>query len=163
MKHVLLLFVLLLSAVSVARADTLIFTLSGVTNGSFKLDSNPTPDNFSDNNFTGFNNLTFTDGATTVNNYDIIFFSTSNLGSFSDISAPNLFDAGFFGAQVYSGPESAPVFAPGTFFASQTQDGPLVEKLVISVAPEPAGLVFMLTGFASTGFVAVRRRWALRA
>ena len=46
MKRFLLLFVLLLTAGSIARADTLLFTLSGQVNGSFELDSNPTPDDF---------------------------------------------------------------------------------------------------------------------
>jgi hypothetical protein len=159
MKRFLLLFVLLLTAGSVARANTLVFTLSGVETGYFQLDSNPTPVDHVDGQYTKFMNLTFTDGqGTTVNNYQILFFSTADLGSFADIYQP-----GFYGLQVYSGTEANPVFAPGTFYASQVQFGPLDETLTISVAPEPSSLIFTLTGLASTAFVGARRKWTLRA
>ena len=159
MKRVLILFVLLLSAASVARADDLLFILSGVENGSFELASNPTSTNFGAGVYTEFSGLTFTDGATTQKDYQIIFFSTASGGAFATAANP----FGFYGDQVYTGTENNPVFAPGVFPVNL--GGPTLETLTIEVAPapEPASLILMLTGFASTGFVAARRKWALRA
>jgi len=159
MKRFLLLFVLLLAAGSVARAETLLFSLNGIEKGYFKLDSNPTPDDFSvSQGYTKFTNLAFTDSTgTTVNDYQIIFFNAPNGGSFATVANP----FGFFGDQVYGGTEGAPVFAPGVYPGNQ--GGPAIETLTVSVAPEPSSLIFTLTGLASTGFIAVRRKWALRA
>src|ERR1700712_5711768 len=99
MKRLLFLLVILLSAGSVARASTLLFTLSGIENGSFTLNSNPTPDDFVDGQYTKFINLSFNNGVTTDTNYQIIFFSIINGGAFADIY--NAF--GYFGSQLYTG------------------------------------------------------------
>src|SRR5262245_15523223 len=87
---------------TVAQAAPLQFTLTGTTNVSFVLDSDPTPDTY---NF-GIS-VVFFNGPGVAGHF--AFFSSAIGGGLT------IEDHGYSGAQLYSGPEIAPHFDPGTF------------------------------------------------
>ena len=77
---------------------------------------------------------------------DVTFYSTASGGGFEDgtyVSAS--------GPQIYTGPESAPVFTPGVYTLTNG-------VLTISAVPEPATWAMMLTGLGLVGWAARRRR-----
>ena len=53
------------------------------------------------------------------------------------------------GPRVYSGPESAPVFAPGVFAGTDVTNG-MSGTLTVTVVPEASTWAMMFIGFAGT-------------
>jgi hypothetical protein len=105
--------------VHTANADTYHFDLTGFSNLSFNLPSNPLP--------AGTNTRTavtdfFLNAPPGLPTTFITFYASANSGGFSagtgidDIQGTNLFDLG--GAQLYTGSVSSPQFVLGTFVLS---------------------------------------------
>jgi hypothetical protein len=145
----------LLSTCSVSRAGTLKFAISGLESGYFSLSSTPTPDFFNSDIDTIFI-VSFTDSSGTAPlGFD--FFNALDGGGFAD----DVDGEGYFGPQVYTGTESAPVFSPGVFHFTLAEGTTTVETLTITEAPEPSSLMLMFTGLAAGAFIAGRKRLAL--
>lgn len=92
--------------------------------------------------------------------------SPPTTGTFSDVDfynaafsgplGPGGFEAGpvgDFGPQLYSGTETAPMFAPGTYSLANG-------TLTVTSVPEPAAWALMLIGFGGIGVFARSRRRA---
>ena len=150
-----------------AAAAPLQFTLSGTDNLSFTLDSNPTPDGNSTSAQAEFDGVpVFLNGSTSATLEDIDFFTATNFGFpvggfqiFDDSVANPIIEASTRGAQVFTGPVSAPVFTAGTSF-NFTASGlflaaPINDTLTITAAaspvPEPATWGMMLFGVVVLG------------
>ena len=140
----------LIAAASAAGAMTLIVRYSedgfpgdpGIKY-SFNQLSNPTPISYADGYYTQVaisNGTGVYAGLTST-----VWYSTS----YSII-------LGDYMPQVYTGPESAPVFAPGVFDTYDPADG-LTGSLTISL-PEPSSWAMMLVGFGGLGAAMRSRR-----
>lgn len=136
-------------ATGAAQASTLLFSYSesGGLDFSFEQSSNPTP-------------ISYTSGMVTeapVSDW------AGNIGPYSSIAWWSAMDNGMFiagpysvvGPQVYSGSESAPVFAPG-IFAGTNHDSGLSGTLTVTSVPEASTWAMMLIGFAGLGFAGAR-------
>ena len=146
-------------------AAPLLFTLTGRDTATFTLDSNPSPDKLSPNYiyFAGITGAYAFPGSSPATSANMAFFTTSDFGGLS-IGAIGGGTISLFGPQVFSGPTSTPMFAPGTFDLSGSVNGPAVDRLVISglaIAPEPASWAMMITGFGAIGAAMRRRRTAV--
>jgi PEP-CTERM motif len=149
-------FALLISPL--AKADTLQFNISGEGNTySFLLDSTPLVGaslpgfSFTVNNI----DITVDDlfGATS----DISFFSTVRGGGLSLLNLPGG-KVDLTGLKLYSGSESAPVFAPGGPFSLSDSAGAPFDLTITNATPEPGTLTLLATGaLATLGFVRRRR------
>jgi len=125
----------LLTSVHTANADTYHFDLTGLSNFSFNLPSNPSP--VATNTRTAVTDF-FLNAPAGLPTTFITFYASANSGGFSagtaidDIQGTNLFDLG--GAQLYTGIVSSPVFVLGTFVLStlSLSGTPSIETLVIS-------------------------------
>ncbi len=138
-------------ATGAAQASTLLFSYSesGGIDFSFEQSSNPTPI------------FSFTGALTQVPVSDW----TGNIGPYSSIvwwtaAASGMFETvdGLYsvvGPQVYSGPEGAPVFAPGVFAGTDVTNG-LSGSLTVTAVPEASTWAMMLIGFAGLGFAGHR-------
>ena len=153
-KRILSVAILFLAVSTVSRASTLKFTFSGVENGTFLLSSTPTPTVVSPTFYAEFDNVSVTN-STFGSPLDFLFFTTFDSGGFAD--GPDF--PGYFGAQVFTGNESAPVFAPGVFLLSSVFGGPPDETLTITATPEPSSFALMLTGLAAGAATVRRKGW----
>lgn len=133
-------------AAGASRAEDLLFTLSGADSATFSLSSNPqvqSTDQFS----IGFGPVTgmFNGVATTFSDLrfgDFVYAPALELGGPND----------YYGPQIFSGSDAAPVFSPGVFNLNGG-DGP--ETLVVSAvsaAPEPQTWALMVVGLFTLGF-----------
>jgi hypothetical protein len=148
-----------------ASAATLLFQLSGGRNITFQLDSNPAPN--SSQSFLGeqavFNAVpgTINGVASTIST---ISFGTGIFANLS-ITAPGLdFTQFSTGGPLFSGPGSAPVFAPGTFqltnpFFPASNSTLVISQQATAAVPEPSTWAMMLLGF---GFIGGAMRTAKR-
>jgi hypothetical protein len=153
LSHLLLSSVLILTPL-LARADNLLFTLSGPESGTFLLSSTPS---------VTLPSLTccFTVAPIAATNplFDSITFYSSGLGGgFTDLDGL----LGWAGVQVYSGSEFTPTFAPGSWVLAPFDllSGLGSETLTItdppSSAPEPSSLIMLGTG--ALGLLGFSRR-----
>ncbi len=164
-----------------ASATVLLFRITGLPgntaayNFSFQLNIGATP-NFLTSSAARFNGTTITytrPNSTTVftetGQFDgPTFFTTFNQGGVALLrldQEPDPFKQfRLFGTQVFTGPTTQPVFAPGVFdlasLPRNTGDPvrPLTYRLTISAVPEPASWAMLLAGFGAVGGVLRRRR-----
>lgn len=140
---------------STASASTLIYSYSepglfGIS-FSFEQSSNPTPIAYVDGYYTEVPIWNAT-GAFAGQTAFVWYASVGGLNPYA------------YSPQGYSGPESAPVFAPGTFFGPQD---PITGNIGILTAatiamPEPSLWTIMLMGLGALGFM-MRRPIAPKA
>jgi hypothetical protein len=144
-----------------ARAELLLFTITGTANATFTLDSNAAPDSGS----LATGKLTYLDVAGTLNGSsftfdDLSFFDANHfippggLDLYTTSTNPaTIYVRLADGPQIFSG--TSPLFAPGTFtYPNET----LVISEFTAAVPEPSTWAMMLLGFAGIGFVAYRRK-----
>jgi hypothetical protein len=145
-----------LAAASIsAQAETLHVTwvepAEPSLNESWDQSSNPTPSFFNPGSET---DVPVTNG--NPSGLSLVFFFAftqfAPSGGFED----SLFLVNTTGDQVYSGPESSPVFAPGSFtlFESFSTNNP--GTLTFTAVPEPSTWAMMLLGFAGLAFAGYR-------
>lgn len=144
------------SAATPASAALLNFSLTGASNATFQLDSNPTPSSFT-SSFVGdqifFNNVAGTFNGTPGVASSISF--GTNLIASLNINGTSLTTTQFSGPALFSGAPSAPVFATGSFSLPNFLAGP--STLVISRAnvaaavPESSTWAMLLIGFGAIG------------
>jgi hypothetical protein len=87
----------------------------------------------------------------TPSEFDFFSSSMAQGGGFQIITPSLTSPANTFGAQRYSGMESAPTFVPGTYDLNNgSTTGPLGTLVISSVtAPEPSSLILMGSGLLS--------------
>jgi hypothetical protein len=148
-----------LAAASIsAQAETLHVTwvepAEPSLNESWDQSSNPTPSFFALGSETDVPVTNSNPSGISV----VFFFSRGQfgLGGFED--SLGLVNAA--GDQVYSGPESSPVFAPGSFSAADINEN--MGTLTFTAVPEPSTWAMMLLGFAGLGFAGWRARGGFR-
>lgn len=162
MKTYALLALALVSSVTAmpASAATLLFSfasnLGTAHDFSFSLDSSPSIASSSSAGF-DVSGVALTYGGSPYTDV-LSFYTASATGGMSDIHGQGLFD--LYGPTVFSGPTSAPTFAPGSFtlnFATGAPEGILTISSVSGV-PEPLTWMMMLLGFGAIGVVVRRRK-----
>lgn len=146
-----------LAVASPALATPLLFTVSGFYNGSFLLDSNPTPTSTGPDNFVA--NISGQTGDF-VGEVDVAFYNKSGGGGIA--SGPND-TVELFGPQLYSGTFSNPSFRAGAF-VNLVDFNLNLSDLTISVAgggpgaPAPELATGLLSGLLALGALAFSRR-----
>lgn len=148
-----------------AQAVPLLFTVTGDYNASFQLDSNPMPTDFF---FFGFSlrRIPGTFEGTVQPTASLTFFSSSFASGGLQLTAtdgPNLLNDN--GPQLYSGPTSNPMFAPGTFTLINNNGGSnslLTISGISGTVPEPATWALMICGFGGIGLAMRRRNFNVR-
>jgi hypothetical protein len=147
-----------LSLTAGANASVLHFqyteTGQGAINFSFDQSSNPVPlgSLLDDSTDVPVTNWTSNLGPAS----SIEWFNIDNFGGFNTDTANG--GVGAFGPQVYTGLESAPVFAPGTFVGFSDQNNGLSTGVltVTTVTPLPPAWTMLIAGFVGLGFLAYR-------
>jgi len=113
-----------LAGVTSAKADTLEFTLTdGTKTMTWTLPSSPTPASSVSGQFFTVTGVTVLEnGITPVTNVGIVFGNLAGLGDggIGGGSGGSLFNTSDY--QVYSGPETAPTFIPGTYTEPATEE-----------------------------------------
>lgn len=162
-----------MASISAAQAAPLLFTLTGSDTFSFTLASPSTPSGQETENFFGpvfyYSSVSGFNGSATTFPF-LTFYNAANggglsvgtkVGDYSGDSGTVTYD--LFNvdstAQLYSGAQTAPVFATGTYGLTTLSSGD--ETLVISdvptAVPETATWAMLLVGLGAIG-VAMRRR-----
>jgi hypothetical protein len=148
-----------------AQAGLLLFTLTDAYDATFTLSSNPTPSGFFQSNNPYFDDVGGTLDGSPIVYPVVIFYSSSNSGgvsaSTSLSSSENYFN--LYGATIFSGTATNPIFAPGVFVLTNLSGGPTQAILTISEVPEPSTWALMIAGFAGLGFVGYRTQRKNRA
>src|SRR5208337_3061227 len=124
------------AVVGVAHASsTTIFELTGPDGEtSFDLPTMPSVDGYQ----SGYDFAT--------DDYNYYFYNASNGGGWNN----------YFGAQLYTGPESSPTFVTGTYSMYNGDTGN-TDSVTLSAAPEPATWALMGLSFAGLAFAGFRR------
>lgn len=148
-----------------AWASPLTFSFVGEGSSfSFQLDSRPAPYATSDDQTTFELTPIGLEGGRISDFGGGVYFYTSDFDNFSYGGIATV-DGNFStsGAQVFSGPVSAPVFATGRYsligFDGVTPDGVLtISAPSVAAAPEPTNWLLMIMGVTSVGWVMRRQR-----
>jgi hypothetical protein len=141
-----------------AHAETLVFTYveDGGLDFSFDQSATPTPLGYALGDYTDVAISNFTGNVGPYSS--IVWYSAGASGQFN--TPDNAYVV--FGPQVYSGPESAPIFATGTYAGADQTNG-LAGTLTITAVPEPATWAMMILGLGMTGALLRRRNGAVVA
>jgi hypothetical protein len=132
---------------SSAHADYLLATYTAPgESASWDQAEAPAPLFDATNFFTNIAVWNYTDSVGGADSY-VSYFPTSFGGGWSDGAG----DFSLFGAQVYSGSEAAPLFAPGSYAEG-------AGTLTLTAVPEPAAWAIMLVGLGLVGAVTRGRR-----
>jgi PEP-CTERM motif len=144
----LLLFAIFLTAVSVSRADTYQYKLTGAENVSFELDSSPAFDNVM-----RIQNVTIHTTSGTEVGYIGFYSSTYGGGIYDSFDGAGFY--GYFDQQLYSDTPSGPILLLGVFGGSSNSgSGPFDETITVtdvSTTPEPSSFALLGTGLAAIG------------
>jgi hypothetical protein len=157
-------------AAGVASADTLpgelSFVLTGPVDATFSLPTTLSVPSFESVSGFGFTipSMVLTSfGGLTINGSPspdfLAFYNASGAFGGGFLASPDGFTADIFlvggGQQLYSGPESSPMFAPGTFTFS---DGSVLTISSGSTVgtPEPSVTILLSIGLLALGLVALR-------
>jgi hypothetical protein len=150
-----------LSLTAGANASVLHFqyteTGQGAIDFSFDQSSTPVPNGFLLGSSTDVPVTNWTSNIGPASS--ILWFNLVNAFGGFDTDTSNNGGAGssVFGPQVYTGLESAPVFAPGTFVGFSDQDNGLSGVLTVTtVTPLPPAWTMLIAGFVGLGFLAYR-------
>lgn len=137
-----------------ATAETLYFNYveQGGINFSYEQDSAPTPDNYSTNNTTEVP-ITFVSGD--IGPYNDMGYHNGTYTIGGLYTPDTLVTAA--GPQLYSGSETNPIFAPGSFALYDITDSESGKLTVTDVVPEPSTWALMLLGVGALG-LSLRRR-----
>ncbi len=153
------LLIAVLGLVSASRAqadgfDSFTYTFDGNT-FIWQLPSSPTigAGNFVPNGSFDIFDVPYSENGVDQTPSEFDFFSSSMAegGGFQIITPSLTSPANTFGAQLYSGMESAPTFVPGTYDLNNgSTTGPLGTLVISSVtAPEPSSLLLVGSGLLS--------------
>jgi hypothetical protein len=142
-----------------AHAVTYQFTVSGDYAASFRLDASPVVDVLAAGVFVVRDVAGTFAGAAGLR--DVSFYTPDVSGGMAiSQRVPFVSEMSVFGAQVFSGPIDAPLFAPGSYdftgYVGPT-DGHAV-RLVISAVPEPAAWALLAAGMAVLAVPTLRAR-----
>ena len=158
-----LIFSVMFIGAGVACADTLQFTLAGPVSASFELPSSPfvNPGDFGSG--AGFRVASpdlMVNGTAAANDF-LTFYNASMLGGFGIFATASNPVVHVTGPQIYSGPESNPTFATGTFPLTGFPDGTTPFTLTVTdistvSTPEPSIMVLLAIGLVVVGLVLVR-------
>ena len=142
--------------VGVACADTLQFTLAGPVSASFQLPSSLSVMAGDFGSGAGFKVA-----SPNLPNDFLTFYNASMLGGFGIFASASNPVVHVTGPQIYSGPESNPTFATGTFPLTGFPDGTTPFTLTVTdistvSTPEPSIMVLLAIGLVVVGLVLVR-------
>jgi hypothetical protein len=149
-----------LSLTAGANASVLFFQYTegpGGVNFSFDQSSNPIPNGFGLNFSTDVPVTNWTSNIGSASS--ITWFSLADSGGFeTDTSNNNFAGSTAFGPQVYTGLESLPVFAPGTFDMVDQDNGlsGVLTVTTVTATPLPPAWTMLIAGFVGLGFLAYR-------
>jgi hypothetical protein len=122
---------------------------------SWEQSSTPTPISYASGAFTDVPIFDFTStGSTPVGPYSDIFWYSNSLGGLFD--TPDNFYA-VYGAQAYSGDESAPTFLIGVYPGTDQANGDAAATVTIASVPELSTWAMMFIGFGGLSFLGYRR------
>ena len=143
------------AATLIVKADTVNFALFGEGNAyTFSLPSNPVPAAAAPSTFFILNNITVTVDNLSDITADLTFFSSANSGGLDifPISGVNPIIS-LDGPQLYTGVETAPMFASGSFSlgnpATEKPYSLVIAQVTPPSVPEPSTLLFLGTGLVS--------------
>jgi hypothetical protein len=140
--------------IGAANATEILFTISGGDpTTTFELPAMPVPDSSVPTFSFVFSSVPAIYGGSAITLENLTFLSGSVLGGLMD-------ELQFFnltGAQLFTGPESSPTFAPGVFTGLLNGSNGNVDTVTLTVVPEAPTWAMMLAGFATLGLTAYRR------
>jgi hypothetical protein len=139
--------------VGAANATEILFTISGGDpTTTFELPAMPVPDSFVSSFSFVFNSVPAIYGGSAITLRNLTFFSGSVQGGLMD----ELQYFNLTGAQLYTGPESSPTFAPSVFTGLLNGSNGNIDSVTLTAVPEASIWAMMLAGFASLGFAGYR-------
>lgn len=145
--------VLGLAAPAVARAQEVLFTISGTggdPDATFVLPQNPSPDFIAPGVYFGFFSVPATIEGSPSDLFGLDFYNISDEGGLLDQSYYSL-----TGVQLYTSPEDSPMFLPGVYSMYNDVTGN-TDIVTLTAVPEISTWAMILAGFVGLGFAAYR-------